>query len=129
MCTMLRNAPEKWRMAVSPKVDANPEDQALMWRQAMEEVERGWLEPPRPASNFDWANTVPCVRFALQQGDKVRCCDDLKRSGTNAAARPLACVDLPSVLTLAQVATLLGEKKGGGPNETKFLEGGPLRRL
>ena len=72
--------------------------------QTEHEVSLGWLCDPRPLRDFDWDRDIACHRFALQQGEKVRCCDDLRRSGTNARAAPRSQVTLPGITTLADIA-------------------------
>eukprot|EP00971_Amphidinium_carterae_P327496 6458896-Amphidinium_carterae.1 len=51
----------------------------------MEEVSRGWLEPPVAAHVFvaSCPKACPALRHAVYQKDKLRPVDDFTRSGAN----------------------------------------------
>ena len=120
-CELLSNPRQKWERAIESRKLVPEDDAVEIWNQAMLEVDKGWLSGPTLANVFDWSSTVPNVRFALKQGDKVRCCDDLKRSGVNASAAPLSKIDLPSVLALAEVSQrMLGEARLVGSSSVSY---------
>ena len=64
-----------------------------LWNEAMEQVNKGWLNLPTPLSTeqkpFVLHNPELNIafRFGVEQSDKLRACDDLRHSRTN-----LACV-------------------------------------
>ena len=90
---------------------AGAPDEKEIWDLAMKEVAQGWLEPPAPAGEFDWADTVPVTRFLVRQGEKVRPVDNFRRSGVNRATRVHSPIVLPAVDHL--VAVILGLQEGG----------------
>ena len=77
-----------------------PPNDGVLWKEAMEQVEAGWLEPPRKLSAVgrfvDEPDLPinPAFRFAVEQSSKVRACDDLKDSLTNR----LCCISTPITL-------------------------------
>ena len=120
---VLRNSSSKWEALSSSSKHPFSEE---VWRQSMCEVDNGWIEPPMPLSSFDWGRSVPCIRFPLAQGGKVRCCDDLRRSGVNGVAAALSQVCLPSVSSLADLAARVSSN---GRDKVVFFQGRPRPRI
>ena len=83
------------------------------------------MEGPFQAGGLDASETVPCLRFPVAQGDKVRYCDDLRRSGANSAARYTCKVGLPSALTLAVVTSeaIRKNEQATGNRRFRFWKG------
>ena len=77
--------------ALAGKVSSSmsAEDDAEIWRQAMDEVARGWLAGPwydEKGLLEHMGGEVLCSRrFPLRQGEKVRAIDDLSESQVNSA--------------------------------------------
>ena len=97
---LLTNA--KYRLKARMKSVTDPHEGKL-WDDAVEQVEKGWLDGPFP---FDEEGKMitgegpqlvnPAFRFGVQQGEKLRAVDDLKRSQTNRAAAIRTPVNLPT---------------------------------
>jgi hypothetical protein len=85
-----------------------------MWAACLVEVQKGWLEPPVPLSGFDKMGKVPVRRFPVEQEQKTRFCDNLKRSGANRCALSSAGLSLPCADTLAELATRLAGGMASG---------------
>ena len=92
----------KWRLNARRGSVTDPNEGAL-WNEALCQVEKGWLQGPFKFD--DEGNLVtnegpqlanPAFRFGVQQGDKLRAVDDLKRSQTNRAAAVRTPVNLPT---------------------------------
>ena len=92
----------RWRLNARRGSVTDPNEGAL-WSEAVCQVEKGWLQGPFKFD--DEGNLVtnegpqlanPAFRFGVQQGDKLRAVDDLKRSQTNRAAAVRTPVNLPT---------------------------------
>ena len=108
-------------------------DAQVIWGEALQQVEKGWLFAPHPlsadgkplswrAGRFDIS-----FRFGVSQADKLRACYDLKHSVTN-----LACsVETPNQLVswghLSQLSQLLSQ--GGGDWSLLKSDHGPRSSL
>ena len=125
VCAIIKAAPQRWGEVASILERQNAATTKELWAHTLEEVEKGWLEGPFQAEGLDTSETVPCIRFPIVQGDKVRYCDDLRRSGTNSAARSTCKVDLPSALTLAEVTSeaIRKNKEATGDRRIRFWKG------
>ena len=92
-----------------------PPHSHTLWKEALEQVASGWLEPPRllnSSGRFADSPDTPIVnafRFAVIQGEKIRACDDLKASLTNSSCSVLTPISLPSWEHLAQACLLVAD--------------------
>ena len=83
---------------------------AALWKEAVAQVERGWLGPPDRVTDQGRAARSPAdainlaFRFGVSQQDKLRACDDLRHSGTNAACLIRTPNSLPTWDHIAQMA-------------------------
>ena len=73
-----------------------------LWSEALQKVATGWLEAPIPF-NEDGAldrptldNPITAFRFAVDQSDKLRACDDLKYSKTSEFCAVKTPISLPT---------------------------------
>ena len=87
---------------VTRQKSSEPHRSAL-WNGILIQVEKGWVSGPRPYARKGELRirkrkvTVnPAYRFGVQQADKLRAIDDLKRSSTNEATSVLTPINLPS---------------------------------
>ena len=68
----------------------------------MEQREKGWLSAPSPLAQSGRPADLPAggyniaFRFGVDQAGKLRACDDLELSLTNAACRPHSPIKLVS---------------------------------
>ena len=82
----------------------------FLWKEAMTQVEKGWLGPPLPIDQDGnvrtYANNgaVIAFRFGIDQQDKIRSCDDLKYSTTNEYCTVGTPIKLPTWDHLSQIA-------------------------
>ena len=76
---VLGDAPLRWAELENERVSVSEKDREL-WLSALQEVERGWLMAPTPVSPEIRKSCVPVKRFGLIQADKLRPCDDCKKS-------------------------------------------------
>ena len=104
--SLIADAPAKFRARATRK----PPHADTIWSEAMEQVGRGWLAPPRAldkdgrfadAPNFPLVNAF---RFAVVQNEKIRAFDDLLASGTNSSCSVLSPITLPSWEHVARIA-------------------------
>ena len=90
-----------------------PPHSQTLWKEALAQVNAGWLDPPRlldSSGRFEDSPSTPLVnafRFAVIQGEKIRACDDLKASLTNRACQVITPISLPSWEHLAQACLLI----------------------
>ena len=84
-----------------------------LWIEAMEQVDKQWLDGPHPFNergellvNGEPVRANPAFRFGVQQGEKLRAVDDLKRSATNDATSVATPINLPSWDHIAQMCAL-----------------------
>ena len=88
-----------------------------LWDEAMTQVEKGWLKPPRTlnsSGNFcDSADEMVNIafRFGVLQSDKLRGCDDLKDSLTNETCHIATPITLPNWDHIASSARILATNK------------------
>ena len=84
-----------------------------LWSEALDQAKKHWLHGPHPFNNEGelmvegtpvLAN--PAFRFGVQQGQKLRAVDDLKRSATNDATFVATPMNLPSWDHIAQMCAL-----------------------
>ena len=101
----LLGAREKWEEL--PRLFAREENTELLWESALRDVQRGWLRPPVPMDALGRDNCLPVRRFGVPQGDKVRPCDNCRRSGTNTAAAVETPIVLPTFEDLLVAASLI----------------------
>ena len=79
------SAPERFR----ERARRNPKEQIVLRKEAMGQVERGWLAPPVLLNKFGQIDAAPkskinpVFRFPVFQSDKVRAIDDLRRGLVN----------------------------------------------
>ena len=114
-----------------------PPHSQILWKEALAQVESGWLEQPRPldsSGRFEDSPALPLVnafRFAVVQGEKIRACDDLKASLTNRACKVITPISLPSWEHLAQACILLSDSRHewslGKGDESDAYKKQPLR--
>ena len=84
-----------------------------LWDEALQQVEAGWLDPPRRLSNSGKVVDCPssplnvAFRFAVAQDSKVRACDDLKESLTNKMCAVTTPITLPDWDLLAAMHLLI----------------------
>ena len=83
-----------------------------LWEEALEQTEKGWLSAPLP---IDPEGRCPdaalgpiniSFRFAVDQMDKLRACDDLKYGTTNLYCSVWTPIKLPTWDHIAQLAAL-----------------------
>ena len=74
-----------------------------LWLEALEQAKKNWLHGPHPFNNDGElmvegtpVTANPAFRFGVQQGQKLRAVDDLKRSATNDATFVATPINLPS---------------------------------
>ena len=84
-----------------------------LWIEAMDQVGKQWLDGPHPFNdegelmvNGEPVQANPAFRFGVQQGEKLRAVDDLKRSATNEATFVATPINLPSWDHIAQMCSL-----------------------
>ena len=84
---------------------------------ALVHVAKGWLCGPQGELIFEGKATSsnPACRFGVQQPDKLRAVDDLKKSLTNEATAIHFPPNLPSWGHVAQMCTLLSSRGGERP--------------
>ena len=64
---------------------------SLMWPDALEQVEKGWLRQPVELAHSGQPDVFPrrgsniAFRFGAEQAAKLRACDDLKHGQTTTA--------------------------------------------
>ena len=81
-----------------------------LWTEALEQVNRGWLSEPVPIDMTTGTADLPyksqnfAFRFGVRQMDKLRACDDLRYSTTNAYCSVRTPIKLPTWDHLAQMA-------------------------
>ena len=107
---LLAEAPSLWEEVETFRAGMSDQARDDLWDECVKEASEGWLSGPAPIQCFDKSRTIPVRRFPVEQDGKIRYCDNLKRSGTNAASSIKSPVVLPCVDTLAQVASILSEK-------------------
>ena len=89
---------------VSQTASSASEDTAEpLWRACLEEVRKGWLAQPEPASAFP-KSTVVSRRFAIMQKEKMRMIDDMSQSQLNATVTSF---EKPVMLAVDSIASLL----------------------
>ena len=80
----------------------SPECADILWKEALAQVELGWMDQPRPLNSSGRFADEPSLpinnasRFVVVQGEKVRARDDLKDSLANPACSALSPIALPS---------------------------------
>ena len=70
------------------KASQDPEVARAVWKESMEQVERGWLAGPYSWEQMEakyGGQWVASKRFGVSQGDKVRAVDDLSQFQVNAS--------------------------------------------
>ena len=84
-----------------------------LWKEAMDQVEKGWLSTPLP---IDTNGQCPLAalgpinisfRFGVDQMEKLRACDDLKYGTTNLYCSVWTPIKLPTWDHIAQLAALV----------------------
>ena len=81
----------------------------ILGREAMEQVDKGWLSPPLPISHdgsvatYDSGPVKIAFRFGGDQTDKLRACDDLKRNEVNRYCAAWTPIKLPTWGHIAQM--------------------------
>ena len=121
LSSLLESSGCSWREAASAKYPLAEGARRDLWEQCLSEARKGWLEAPVPLGSFCKKGTVPVMRFPVAQEGKVRYCDDMRRSRTNECAASRTPVNLPTVDTLAEIATLIG---GGDASGVAFWKAG-----
>ena len=108
---LLATAPTRWAELPSLFKASPPEDNLVLWKEALEEVSAGWLGAP---VLFDSPppGCIPIRRFLVRQGDKCRPCENCRRSGTNAAAVVETPIRLCCVGDLLEVADRVSSTDG-----------------
>ena len=77
-------------------------------------MEKGWLKEPPPVSQNDKGVHIACKRFVISQGEKVSCCDDLRRYATAFLDCPLNKVTLLPIPIRAYVCCRVSRHEGPG---------------
>lgn len=92
-------------------------DSLQLWGEAAQQVRKGWITPPVPLHADGrqaqwWVKQFNIAfRFGVDQADKLRTCDDLRRSVANLACSVVTPVRLVSWDHLAQMPRIVAEKK------------------
>ena len=89
---LANNAEVTRRALASSRQHVDDEAVLSVWKQTLEEAERGWLTGPfydidQVSAEVGSSKWVPTRRFPLQQKSKVRVIDDCKESGINDALK------------------------------------------
>ena len=99
---VMGQAPSKW--SELPRLFKKESSAEELWRQAVGEVDKGWLSPPIPISNVSTSESLPARRFGVPQKDKVRGVDNLKRSGCNEGASVGTPIMLPQIEDICTIS-------------------------
>ena len=96
---LFRTAKDRWKPGKKP----DEAHRAKLWEEAMTQTEKGWLSGPHRYSKKgrlrvgqQKMSVNPAYRFGVQQAEKLRAVDDLKRSRTNEATAVTTPINLPS---------------------------------
>ena len=101
-----------WASAEGVTSGFSPEQSQLIWDSCVEEAKQGLLEGPLPLSDIAFDHNLPVVRFTIFQKDKWRMIDNLKASGTNAAAATRHPIRLPTHAHLAEITHRCTQTRG-----------------
>ena len=88
-----------------------------LWKEALEQVEKGWLSPPSQLRSdgrpYSWKlkGFNIAFRFGVEQAGNLRACDDLKHALTNLARTVVTPIKPVSWGHLAQLSQLLSQGK------------------
>ena len=87
-------------------------DASALWQVCLDERDKGWLSGPFSVGADVVLDTGPVCRFAVYQHGKLRPCDNLRRSHSNAASSVGTPVSLPTVDHLAFLLDAIQGKDG-----------------
>ena len=88
---------------------------STLWSEAMEQCEKGWLTQPFPLCTSKAPFTLRnpelniAFRFGVEQGEKLRACDDLRHSRTNLSCVVETPIKLVSWDHLAELTNLVSD--------------------
>ena len=115
---LINTSRERWEEL--PGLFNTEKNSDLLWQGALDEVEKGWLDPPILLGRIDKSCCLPARRFGVAQGSKLRSCDNLKRSQTNLAADIGSKIRLPGAIDLARIVDEV--QKDGNHKNIGFLK-------
>ena len=102
----------KWSREACHEKASDAATDAVLWEEAMQEVEAGWLQGPlseQQVAEIVGPLFVVSPRFGLKQPDKVRAIDDLTSSLVNLAFASTSKLDLGGVDEIAVLARTMLE--------------------
>ena len=88
-----------------------------LWKEALEQVQKGWLADPLPISPDGTVATYEngpvniAFRFGVEQADKLRACDDLKHNEVNLHCTVWTPIKLPTWDHIAQMCLNIRHKR------------------
>ena len=107
-------------LLLEPKGSGDPEVDMEVWRQTLEERDKGWLTGPIPIENV--ANDSPISkRFGLRQKHKIRLIDDFSESSVNSTVTVYETPVLHTVdVACAAIMHWFSCSRGSGVSATLF---------